>query len=285
MNGLLTTTAFQLSLFVAFAAMTVPASAQCQSDCEGGCQSECQDGCQSTCQDDKDLDSAAQSIEEIHQAFVDAFRSTTSPEDRAEIIQNSTKLLNDLLAEHYMEPTMESILPKLVSIPILDADEFFLSVIDEHPETRIRALALLCFAKYCGNNERDEAARTALAYLKKNYGDVEYNKGITFGDEASEAFYFLENLSVGKKAPEFVAEDADGILFSLDDYRGQVVMLRFWGDWCPPCRMMYPYEKELVKTYKGQPFALIGVNSDSLEDMRAAATPRRLGVAFRLGRW
>jgi len=36
---------------------------------------------------------------------------------------------------------------------------------------------------------------------------------------------------VGMVAPEIEAEDIDGQVFKLSDYRGKVVVLDFWGDW------------------------------------------------------
>ena len=38
-------------------------------------------------------------------------------------------------------------------------------------------------------------------------------------------------LCVGTPAPEIDGEDIDGTLFRLSDYRGQVVLLDFWGNW------------------------------------------------------
>ena len=35
----------------------------------------------------------------------------------------------------------------------------------------------------------------------------------------------------GKPAPPTKGTDADGAPFRLDDYRGKVVLLDFWGDW------------------------------------------------------
>ena len=48
-------------------------------------------------------------------------------------------------------------------------------------------------------------------------------------------------------------------------------MLDFWGQWCPPCRRMYPYERELVRRMSGLPFALLGVNSDRDLDVAKAS--------------
>lgn len=48
---------------------------------------------------------------------------------------------------------------------------------------------------------------------------------------ASQMLFSLQHLQVGKPAPNIKAEDLDGQTFSLDEYRGKVVMLDFWGDW------------------------------------------------------
>lgn len=67
---------------------------------------------------------------------------------------------------------------------------------------------------------------------------------------------------VGDMAPEIQGKDAAGKEFKLSDYRGQVVMLDFYGNWCPPCRAMYPHNRELMEKYQDQDFVLLGINSD-----------------------
>lgn len=49
--------------------------------------------------------------------------------------------------------------------------------------------------------------------------------------EAKRRLFALQNLGIGKVAPEIVGKDTDGVEFKLSDYRGKVVMLDFWGDW------------------------------------------------------
>lgn len=43
-------------------------------------------------------------------------------------------------------------------------------------------------------------------------------------------------LKEGDKAAFFKGERYAGGSFSLSDHKGKVVMLLFWGSWCPPCR-------------------------------------------------
>ena len=99
-------------------------------------------------------------------------------------------------------------------------------------------------------------------------------------DVAKKELFELQNLSVGMVAPDIVGEDLDGIEFRLSDYRGKVVMLDFWGHWCPPCRSMYPDERELVNRLASSPFVLLGVNSDAKLDVARNAV-RDEGLVWR----
>jgi thiol-disulfide isomerase/thioredoxin len=90
----------------------------------------------------------------------------------------------------------------------------------------------------------------------------------TLGDEASARLDEMQNLIVGKPAPEIDGVDFDGKPLKLSDYRGKVVVLVFWGTWCGPCMREVPHERALAERLKDKPFALLGVNCD--HDKQAA---------------
>lgn len=48
---------------------------------------------------------------------------------------------------------------------------------------------------------------------------------------------------------DFKATTLDGKKLSLKDLRGKVVIVDYWGTWCPPCRMEIPHFVELAKRY------------------------------------
>jgi thiol-disulfide isomerase/thioredoxin len=85
--------------------------------------------------------------------------------------------------------------------------------------------------------------------------------------------------TVGSMAPEIEGRDLGGARLRLSDYRGKVVMLEFWAGWCPYCRKLFPYERDLVKKMRGRPFALLGVNVDKKAD--AAAIQRKRVTTWR----
>lgn len=70
---------------------------------------------------------------------------------------------------------------------------------------------------------------------------------------------------VGNLAPDFTASTTDGGQVTLSDYRGQVVLLEFWGAWCPPCRRSMPHLHDLVTTYADQGLVGIIVSTDAVE--------------------
>ncbi len=71
-----------------------------------------------------------------------------------------------------------------------------------------------------------------------------------------------EGLLIGNLAPDFTASTTDGGEITLSDYRGNVVLLDFWGAWCGPCRNSMPYLDNLVTKYSEQGLVAIIVSTD-----------------------
>ena len=72
----------------------------------------------------------------------------------------------------------------------------------------------------------------------------------------------VQNLLPGQMAPNIVGNDLKGVEFALNDYRDNIVVLYFSGQWCGPCRGEYPYQRFMLELYKDDPVAILGVNSD-----------------------
>ena len=87
----------------------------------------------------------------------------------------------------------------------------------------------------------------------------------------------LLTLTPGQVAQNIVGTDTDGVRFTLNDYRGNIVVLIFSGEWCGPCRSEYPYQRKMLEQYRGQNVVLLGVNSDDeLETIREAKEREKL---------
>lgn len=55
-------------------------------------------------------------------------------------------------------------------------------------------------------------------------------------DEITQIMNKTTILKEGDKAADFTADKYQGGKVSLSDYKGKVVLITFWGSWCPPCR-------------------------------------------------
>ncbi len=64
----------------------------------------------------------------------------------------------------------------------------------------------------------------------------------------------------GEQAPETVLTTLEGKSIKLSDYKGKLVLLHFWTDWCDACREEFPLIQEYYQDLAGEDFELIAVN-------------------------
>lgn len=70
----------------------------------------------------------------------------------------------------------------------------------------------------------------------------------------------IEIVTVGSKAPDFEVVDLNGERHRLADYKGNGVLLNFWGTWCAPCEREFPAMTRQYETYKDLGVQIIAVN-------------------------
>lgn len=68
----------------------------------------------------------------------------------------------------------------------------------------------------------------------------------------------------------FNLKNLDGEEIKLEDYKGKLVIVDFWGTWCPPCRAEIPHFIKLKETYADQGLEVIGVTYENADDEEAA---------------
>jgi peroxiredoxin/Tfp pilus assembly protein PilF len=102
-------------------------------------------------------------------------------------------------------------------------------------------------------------------------GAVELKKYIELqpdNPKAENAAKLIENPRRAREAysPDFSITTSDGEYVTVDDLRGKVVLLDFWGTWCPPCVASVPALRDLQKRFAKEPlFKMISVSNDSDE--------------------
>lgn len=69
---------------------------------------------------------------------------------------------------------------------------------------------------------------------------------------------------------DFALKDLDGQEITLEKYKGKVVIVDFWGTWCPPCIAEIPHFIKLKESYGDQGLEIIGLAYEH-EDTEEAA--------------
>ena len=136
-----------------------------------------------------------------------------------------------------------------------------------------------------------EAALRQAVTAKADYAESHYNLGVVLLQQnrdpegiaelkkylelapdqfnSADARKIIENPRRAREpfAPDFSVTTSEGEYISLDDLKGKVVLLDFWGTWCPPCVASIPALRNLNKKFsKSEKFVMLGISSDGDED-------------------
>lgn len=109
---------------------------------------------------------------------------------------------------------------------------------------------------------RDKSAEEALrALYSKTHGSLD---GLEAKLEAARArsrqVLAFDSRRHDKPAPAWELKDMSGKPVRFVDFKGKVVVMDFWGSWCPPCRLELPHFQRLYDEYKDRGVVFLGMN-------------------------
>lgn len=82
---------------------------------------------------------------------------------------------------------------------------------------------------------------------------------------------------LGKPAPKFSVGEWKSLNSemkggSIESMRGEIVVIDFWGTWCPPCRAAMPKNSEMAEKYADKQVRVVGIcNTNKSESMMETA--------------
>lgn len=84
----------------------------------------------------------------------------------------------------------------------------------------------------------------------------------------------------GDAAPTLTVELDDGRHFDLAAERGHIVVVNFWGTYCPPCRAEAPVLSRAWRRLRGTGDVLVGIAVDRAPLADVARFARGLGMSY-----
>lgn len=100
-------------------------------------------------------------------------------------------------------------------------------------------------------SKNDVAAKPLRALYQKQHGSLDgLDAKLEAARKASREYVIFESRKWDKPAPEWELKDMAGKPVKLADFKGKVIVMDFWGSWCPPCRAELPKFQALYNKYK-----------------------------------
>jgi hypothetical protein len=135
-----------------------------------------------------------------------------------------TKALDLIKENHLQSQRLEDICETFGSEEDNSTAGFLADVVARSPHQSVKGAAALALGQI-HVQENPKEAEKFFNLVVNQYGTAEQKQA------AKGELFAMQNLAIGKVAPEIDGEDVDGKKFKLSDYRGKVVVLDFWGDW------------------------------------------------------
>lgn len=137
----------------------------------------------------------------------------------------------------------------------IQIDSICLDFIQQHPKSflSLYRLFFLTGSEYCSFN-----------VLRSTFDRLDFSvKTSKYGKMMQEELRKMGNTQVGAYAPDFKATDLMNRTISLNQFKGnKVVLLDFWASWCIPCRENYPHLKLLYDKFNSKGLEIVCISVD-----------------------
>ncbi len=120
----------------------------------------------------------------------------------------------------------------------------------------------------------------ALAMAGCDGGAIAQSTPVSNGSSFVSGSYSTTYFQPGSRqqAPDVAGTLLDGRKFRLSSYRGDVVVLNFWGSWCAPCREEAPVLAALSRHFASTDVRFLGVDmNDNVASAEAYMQDFRIG--------
>ncbi len=138
--------------------------------------------------------------------------------------------------------------------------DYYISIINANPGSLLSLAAV----------QQLDAEVYIEQYKKVDEAMAKTMSGTPYFNVLHEKVESLLRLATGGEAPNFTLNDRDGNPVSLNDLRGNVVLVDFWASWCRPCRAENPNVVKAYNKYHNKGFEVFSVSLDGMPQQQNA---------------
>lgn len=118
------------------------------------------------------------------------------------------------------------------------------------------------------NNGCNNELMAIRKLIEENVADIEQKEKVL-------ALYDIyETVMPGKQAPNITFKDAEGARYTINGFKGKVIVIDVWATWCSSCLKNMPKFMELIKEFESNKdviFFTVSTESDDLKERWLAA--------------
>lgn len=140
---------------------------------------------------------------------------------------------------------------------------FHSAVGNRHPAPSVRAEFLFSGLRIASATDRSQAARRFYRKLTAEH------EGSQYAEDARQYFGPDRNVQAGNRLPsfEFPRLSDSTAAYTNSDFEGKVLLIDFWGTWCPPCLKAMPHLHQIYREHRDEGLAVLSV---AMKDTREA---------------
>jgi len=127
----------------------------------------------------------------------------------------------------------------------------------QNPSIAIFALSIL------GPENMQETGKTIIAELPSRFpGNHQVQDAVNLLKRKLNNSGKSMTTNVGDQVPEISSPNPQGVMISLENYKGKYVLIDFWASWCAPCRAANPKLVKIYSRFHSKGFDILSISLD-----------------------
>lgn len=87
-----------------------------------------------------------------------------------------------------------------------------------------------------------------------------------YGTKVKNTLVTAKRVGIGQFAPDFSQPDSEGKSIQLSSFKGNYLLVDFWGSWCVPCREENPFIVKAYDRFKDKGLNILSVSLDKKKE-------------------